>query len=602
MIEKMLKTTIVCTKTNQTATLKDLRNLGVLHVEPVQKPTNTEVSSALQKELEKVNKAIFVLIEDHDKEETHVYRDFHPKNLTDKLIQAITENNAYKKELEKFEKDKEKLEPWGEFSYEIIDKIQSSGYFVYLCNSPKKEIDKYRDKGVIEIISESKGSVNFVIISKEKYNKDEIPLATLPSQKINLFDLNCKLVELNINILANKEIMHDLTESLDSIKEYKTFIEEKLEFATHKETMGEEKNLSYIKGFIPKKHEKMLLGEARKNGWAILFEQPTSEDKTPTCMTVPKIFRISKPIFEFIGLSPGYNEWDISGCFLVFFSIFFAMIVGDAGYAAIFLIVSIVLKYFLRRNKRAKLALNLFVFLSLLTIVWGVLNCSYFSIPTEHIPKRMRGIPFFTNEATYNQHLELVCFFLAALHLSFARVWKAFIMINSLRALGQIGWALILWGNFLTAKHLIVTPEIPFPVIGFWLYGIGLLLVLAFHVHWSEASAIFETPLSLIGSFIDVLSYIRLFAVGIASIYIADNFNNMGVQIIEASPWLILCGVLVFFAGHLLNIALSLMAVLVHGIRLNTLEFSNHMELKWAGSKYMPFKKKLYHLKKKKTN
>lgn len=600
MIEKMLKATIVCTKENQGATLKDLRNFGVLHVESAQKPSCTEVSSAVQKELDKVNRAIFVLAEDHSKEETHIYRDVHPKNLTDKLELAIEQNAAYKREVESLQKDKEKLEPWGEFSFESIEKLKEAGYFVYLCTASKPEIAKLQDKGTIEIISENKGTINFAVISKNQYKKEDLPLAALPTQKINLYDINFKIAELNVNILENKEIMHDLTESINSIKEYRTFLEEKLEFATHKETMGEEKNLTYIKGFVPKKHEKMLLQESKKNGWAILFEEPAKDDKTPTCMTVPKIFSISKPIFEFIGLSPGYNEWDISGCFLVFFSIFFAMIIGDAGYAAIFLIISIVMKYFLRKNKRAKLALNLFIFLSILTIIWGILNCSYFSIPAQYLPKRMRGIEFFTNEETYNQHLELVCFFLAALHLSFARVWKAVIMINSLHALGQIGWALILWGNFLTAKHLIVTPEIPFPVIGFWLYGIGVFLVLAFHVHWSDAAAIFEAPMALIGSFIDVLSYIRLFAVGIASIYIAENFNNMGVQIIEASPWLIVFGVLIFFAGHLLNIALSLMAVLVHGIRLNTLEFSNHMELKWAGSKYEPFKKKLYHLKKKK--
>lgn len=602
MIEKMLKVTVVCTEDNQSSALKDLRNLGVMHVEPTQNSINTEVSSAIRKELDKVNKALFVLAEDHSKEETHVYRDVHPESLVDKLIMAISENEAYKKEIESLQKEKEKLEPWGEFSYETIDKISSSGYHVYLCNASAKDIDQYRDRGVTEIISASKGSAYFVVISKERYTKEELPLASLPAQKINLWDLSYKIADLNVKVLANKEIIHDMTESIASIKEYKTFLEEKLEFATNKETMGEEKSLRYIRGYVPKKHEKIIIDEAKEQGWAVLLETPGKEDKTPTCMTVPKIFSISKPIFEFIGISPGYSEWDISGCFLVFFSIFFAMIVGDAGYAAIFLIISLVLKYFLRRNKRAKLALNLFIFLSLLTIVWGVLNCSYFSIPAEYIPKRMRGIPFFTNEETYNQHLELICFFLAALHLSFARIWKAVIMINSLRAIGQIGWALILWGNFLTAKHLIVTPEIPFPVIGFWLYGIGVLLVLAFHVHWSDAAALFETPLSLISSFIDVLSYIRLFAVGIASIYIAENFNHMGMQITEASPWLILFGVLIFFAGHLLNIALSLMAVLVHGIRLNTLEFSNHMELKWTGSKYEPFRKKLYHLKKRKTN
>ncbi|HBM15925.1 MAG TPA: hypothetical protein DD381_06235 [Lentisphaeria bacterium] len=600
MIEKMLKVTVVCTKENQDSTLKDLRGLGILHVEPVQKLSNTELSSALQKELEKVNRSLFVLVEDHSREETHAYRDIHPQHLTDKLITAVTENEALKKEIEGLTREKEKLEPWGDFSFESIDKLHKAGVNVYLCMGSEKIIPLYSDKGTIEIVSKIKGSVYFALLSKEQFTKDELPLAALPAQKMNLSDINFKIAELNVSILANKEIIHDLTESIANIKDYKTYLEEKLEFAINNETMGEEQTLRYIRGFVPKKHEQRLSEEAKKRGWAILFETPTADDKTPTSIHVPKIFNISKPIFEFIGLYPGYMEWDVSGCFLIFFGIFFAMIIGDAGYATIFLIVSLVLKYVLRRNKRAQLSINLFIYLSILTVIWGILTCSFFSIPAEYLPRRMRGIPFFTDDASANQHFELVCFLLAAIHLSFARLWKAFIMINSPRALGQVGWALILWGNFFTAKHLIVSPEIPFPQIGFYLYGVGILLVFIFFVHWKEPVALFETPLALIGSFIDVLSYIRLFAVGIASVYIAENFNNMGVQIIESSEWLLPFGVIIFLAGHLLNIALGLMAVLVHGIRLNALEFSNHMELKWAGSKYSPFRKKLYHLKKKK--
>ena len=88
----------------------------------------------------------------------------------------------------------------------------------------------------------------------------------------------------------------------------------------------------------------------------------------------------------------------------------------------------------------------------------------------------------------------------------------------------------------------------------------------------------------------DVLSYIRLFAVGMAGFYIASSFNGMGVNICKYSPLLLLAGVVVIVFGHVLNLALCVMSVMVHGVRLNTLEFSNHIGLRWAGSTFKPFK------------
>ena len=109
-------------------------------------------------------------------------------------------------------------------------------------------------------------------------------------------------------------------------------------------------------------------------------------------------------------------------------------------------------------------------------------------------------------------------------------------------------------------------------------------------VDWKNPADIFQFPFSIIGSFTDVLSYIRLFAVGMAGACIAQSFNGMGMDVAKASPWFIVFGVLVMLFGHLLNLALAMMSVLVHAVRLNTLEFSNHVGLTWSGQKYTPFK------------
>ena len=148
---------------------------------------------------------------------------------------------------------------------------------------------------------------------------------------------------------------------------------------------------------------------------------------------------------------------------------------------------------------------------------------------------------------------------------------------------------LILWGNFFLTLKLIVWPG-DFPVYMYWLYGIGLLLVIACDVNWKNMADVFQFPFNIIGSFVDVLSYIRLFAVGMAGYYIAFSFNGMASDIWKSSPWFLVFGILVAVIGHAMNLGLCILSVLVHGVRLNTLEFSNHVGLSWSGSNFKPFK------------
>ena len=124
----------------------------------------------------------------------------------------------------------------------------------------------------------------------------------------------------------------------------------------------------------------------------------------------------------------------------------------------------------------------------------------------------------------------------------------------------------------------------------FGFYGVGLALILLCGLNWKNPADLFQFPFAIIGSFTDVLSYIRLFAVGMAGACIAQCFNGMGTNVIRSNPWLFLLGVVVIVFGHLLNLALAMMSVLVHAVRLNTLEFSNHAGLSWSGQKFTPFK------------
>jgi V/A-type H+-transporting ATPase subunit I len=107
-------------------------------------------------------------------------------------------------------------------------------------------------------------------------------------------------------------------------------------------------------------------------------------------------------------------------------------------------------------------------------------------------------------------------------------------------------------------------------------------------VNWLDIGDVFQFPFAVVNSFVDLLSYIRIFAVALAGYYIAANFNSMGSGLAADGWYLWLPGSLVIAFGHALNIALCMMSVLVHGVRLNTLEFSNHVGVTWTGVPYRP--------------
>ena len=593
MIEKMLKTTVICRIEDRELTLDSLRASGMLHVEHTKK-IDSPTHSSISQEIDNAKRIVGILTSEYKPLDNVPPDNLSGEKLTKEAIKLFEQTSEIRKDIELCQRDKDKLLPWGDFSFSTIDTLKEKGVFVYLCESTdKKDVEKFKEKGSVEVVSENKNRVYFIIISTEEYTKKELPLAPLPQEKVSLTQLESKIQDLRKKNQENGSLLSGIVTEMPKLQEHITVLEEELEFVTNKNGMGNDYVLSYINGFIPAKQQKELSAAAKKHGWAVKYAKAKTEDKAPTLLSVPKIFRIANPIFDFIGISPGYSEWDVSICFLFFFTIFFGMIVGDAGYGSIFLLAAIILKIAFRKNSAVQLPINLFMVLSIATIIWGLLTCSFFAMPQEIFPKQLQGLKALTDPAIKDKNIQYICFLIAAIHLSFARIWKSVLMCNSFRALGQLGWAMVIWGNFFTAVKLIVFSQDPFPTFALYLYIIGVVLILVFYVQWNDIGSVFNLPFGFIGSFVDVLSYIRLFAVGLATYYIASSFNNMGAMLLEISPWLIVGTIIVLLFGHILNILLALMGVLVHGIRLNTLEFSNHMELEWLGHVYNPFKKRI---------
>ncbi|VAX35492.1 V-type ATP synthase subunit I [hydrothermal vent metagenome] len=221
--------------------------------------------------------------------------------------------------------------------------------------------------------------------------------------------------------------------------------------------------------------------------------------------------------------------------------------------------------------------------LTAFTCLWGVLTGTYFG--QAWLPASVSPVIPWLNDFT---NVQLLCFSIALVHLSIARGWAALAKFPSITFLSEVGWLLIVWGMFFVANMFVL--GMAFPAFAKFFFILGIPLAFFFMVEpkdflKSVGMEIVPFFLNVISAGTDLVSYIRLFAVGLATIAVADATNSMaGIVPPLATP-------VVLLFGHTLNLILALMAILVHAIRLNVLEFSGQLGLEWAGIGYNPFKK-----------
>ncbi|MCX6791407.1 MAG: V-type ATP synthase subunit I, partial [Candidatus Gribaldobacteria bacterium] len=353
--------------------------------------------------------------------------------------------------------------------------------------------------------------------------------------------------------------------------------------------MGQAEQLVYLKGYVPVDVEGTLIREAKQRGWGIFTVVPQEDDQVPTLLRNPAWISFIQPLLKLLELIPGYRELDISPLFIIFFSLFFGMLIGDAGYGLVYFLLNFWLHKKFESKMKDQSVFFLFYILSFCAIIWGILTGTFFGQAWLLNLGIKPLVPALTN-TTFIQGL---CFLIGAVHLSLAHGWRAILKAPALEALAELGWICVIWSVFLLAKNLILGEN--FPSFGNGLLVVGLVLVLFFtspqrNIFKTIGSGLGTIALSLVNNFTDVVSYIRLFAVGLAGVAIADAFNAMAAGIIKKGDFLtIIVAALVVVFGHALNIIIGPMSVLVHGVRLNVLEFCGHAGVTWNGFNYKPF-------------
>ncbi len=583
MIVPMKKVTLLALEAEQTSALTALRNLGVMQVEIV-KGTPSDLCTERIDEAAAAAKVYNTLKKLKDEcKGCSMAPAVSGAEAIERGASLLASKEQTMSELESVRQRLNHLLPWGEFNRNTIVDLEKQGVFVKLCSGSPEDLKKAQAMPGVKVqVMEAGARIHFVVISADPIEPGTLPEVVL-GENDNPVELNDKRRKLEFKLTEIHSEITDLFGFLDHAKHYVDVLHNEMEYALVRDSLAGHGEIVSIRGFVPEFDVEKLRAAAKSHGWGLWITDPSPEDRVPTLLKTAKWVKVVEPLFQFLGIAPGYDELDASAGILIFFTIFYAMIVGDAGYGLIFLLISLFLGWKSRSNANVKMPAMLMGVLSAATIFWGLLTGNVFG--TSIFP----GIDFFTDPAVKDANTQAFCFVLAIAQLSLGRIWKALHDRNLRSIIRNLGWMLILWGNFFLTLRLIVYPG-QFPDYMYYLYGVGLLGVIACDVDWKNPADIFQFPFNIIGSFVDMLSYIRLFAVGMAGYYIAVSFNSMAEQLSDLFPGAILFGILVILAGHGLNLALCVMGVLVHGVRLNTLEFSNHIGLRWGGSNFKPFK------------
>ena len=587
MIVPMKKVLLLTLSSDRDASLEKLRELGVLEV-----VSETLADSAdragIVAQLAALDRALGVLGSRKVKEmPENVVLPEKGAELADFALKLFAESETLDRELDLLRKEYAALEPWGEYDPVKIAELKSKNIYVYLCESNAEQfaaLSEVLTDAALNKLSEVQGIIRFAVVADHIITDLALPEVTPGDRALSAVahDIACK----QDNKAAIEARFDALSGRLPELKLYRNEIASDAELLIVRDGAIDCGELVALKGFVPVTCAAKLENAAQENAWALSLSDPEAGESVPVLLEPPKWVKPILPLFQFLGIAPGYEEFDMSPGMLIFFSIFFSMIINDAGYAAVMLVGAVIAAVALRNNPKAAMPCRLALVLSFCATAWGVCNGAYFGTETKFMQ-----VGFFASGADQTAHLQLVCFVLALVHLSLGHCWRLVNVSSALEAIGQLGWIPILLLDFMVVLGLLVFPGMALPTWALAAGGVGLAMVLIGGVDWRDVGAICNFPFDLIGSFTDTLSYVRLFAVGMSGTYMAQSFNGMGMQLWEASPWLIPVAILVIVFGHLLNVALAFMSVLVHGVRLNTLEFSNHAGIRWGGQAYKPLKK-----------
>ncbi len=599
MIVQMKKLTLLCVAHDRAATLEALRGLGVLHVTPVTPPASTGLEDAREKAagLQRLLEAIPVTaaLPPTGRDLAAVIAD---------VSDLLDARKEWQERLEFLEAELERIAPFGAFDPADVRALAQKGIVLKLYRAPAKSVLPLPAGVTARKMDVRKADAYWALFASQPFDWAGAEEQKLPEGATEQLRFEAERLDVGLAGIA-EELKRTAGDRALLEKALAAAVAE-VKFQEVRAGMGTAEKIAYVRGFVPATDVARVQAAAQKHGWGLFIEDPGPQDDVPVKLSPPRWATPIKAVFQGIDILPAYHEADVSAVFMLFFSLFFAMIIGDAGYGAIFIGLTL-----WARKKLPTDAFRLLLVTSAATIVWGLVTGTVFGISPEILARAgfdKIQIPFLTDPEKAAPNVMGLCFLIGAVHITVGHLWNVAELVRAkkLKALEQFGWVLTTWFMFFLADSMVLNGN----MVGYlhltdaqsallWkglggAMALGTALILLFMMPPKEIKDgwfnLALLPLNLVGNFTDVVSYVRLYAVGTAGFAVANAFNTM-IFAGDKPWWGLVLGAVFAFLAHTLNVLLCVMGVLVHGIRLNTLEFSNHKGITWSGSAYRPFAK-----------
>jgi V/A-type H+-transporting ATPase subunit I len=493
----------------------------------------------------------------------------------------------------------EALQPWGEFALPPDGAIGDVRFQFYVV--PLSQIETLPSIALpLRIISRDHRNAYVVILSGQPLpdppgSRVELDRRPLSKLRLRLEDVEEQLEELHHQRVGLTRWCDQLSEALDEADDAKS-----REHAAHLTLDGN--RVFALQGWIPQSTTEAIRQFARENDLAVTIEPARPRDQPPTLLENPERLAGSESLVTFYK-TPQYGSWDPSIVASISFAIFFAMIVADAGYGMVMVLLTLYLWKRMGKTRAGRRGRNVLATLVGFTLFYGVLCGSYFGVsPSADSPLGKLAII----DAQSQSMMMPLTIVIGVIHLSLAHLTMAWTQRGQLSALASLGWVAVMIGA--TVAGIIAFGDFGEDLAG-GLSRVGLVLLIGGLVAvflFSSQRPLFSLSIKnhalrlldglqgltgVSGLFGDVLSYLRLFALGLSSAKLSETFNDLGASAWDAAGFGVIVAIGIVILGHTLNLLLSIMSGVVHGLRLNCIEFFKY-SLPEEGYLFKAFAKK----------
>jgi len=592
MIAPMTKYSFILLKGDQEGLLEKLQEIGLVDITRSVKPIDDK-SAAILADAERKH----ALLQSLDKVEI-------PEGLAPTAVSGDPEETAkaaldclaeLEEALKAAEKEAAASEPWGEYDREKLRAVEDAGIPVHFHITPAKAFKaEWADQYALSVVNELDGKVYYVVAGE-----DPLPDALKRGPKASVTVIQARIATLQANIDREKAVLAGVKDVRGKIENAarRNLSDLDLYLASQAAVPAAENTLVTLVGYAPAEDEEAVTQALDATGEYYFKDAAVVEDNPPISFRNNKFVRMFEVLTDMYG-RPAYNGFDPTPFIAVFFLLFFAFCMGDAGYG----LVLIGLGFLLKKVDSFKNFFPLVVTLGAATTVIGFLFHTFFSVDISQW-SIFQGFPFLPSKIAGYDGTMVLALVVGVLHISLAMIVKTVEETKTKgfkESLGTWGWTLLIVGGVAVAAFAL-TGVLDKAATKWVIIVLGVLSCLGIFV----LNNIHRNPLINIGSGLwdtynmasgllgDVLSYLRLYALGLAGSMLGMAFNSIGAMILgDGSNWAMwIPFLLIVIVGHTLNIAMCVLGAFVHPLRLNFLEFFKNSGYEAAGRNYNPLKK-----------